>query len=207
MDDAMDDDFISEDDLLTFVGYMKYQGYDPAMIPPEEIEMWRNIFDEVMRLRESSPKIGTMNLRPEPDGRRYAVAIRDGADLWLTMWIRCSPKGNIVILYPRGDRVSNPHASYHRNGRFHQKSANRPTMIEMRQPLTGQSFTGSEHLGAYGGHGKSAGAVCDPKAFDGMVIVEPGILEPSHGSVVVDLVEPGYEPKPDTRVHQRQLFP
>ena len=43
------------------------------------------------------------------------------------------------------------------------------------------------------GHGKSSGAVWDPKAFEGVVIVEPGILGPNHGSVGVDLVEPGYE--------------
>lgn len=43
------------------------------------------------------------------------------------------------------------------------------------------------------GHGKSSGAVCDPKAFDGMVIVEPGILAPKHGSIGVDLIAPGYE--------------
>ncbi len=36
---------------------------------------------------------------------------------------------------------------------------------EKRQPLTGP-FKGTEHLGAYVGHGgKSIGAVCDPAAF------------------------------------------
>src|SRR6516164_9347789 len=42
------------------------------------------------------------------------------------------------------------------------------------------------------GHGKTTGAVCDPKAFDGVVIVEPGILGPRNGSVGVDLVASGY---------------
>jgi hypothetical protein len=38
------------------------------------------------------------------------------------------------------------------------------------------------------GHGKSTGAVCDPMAFAGLVIVEPGILGPKQGSVGIDLV-------------------
>ena len=43
------------------------------------------------------------------------------------------------------------------------------------------------------GHGKSTGAICDPQAFDGLVIVEPGILGPKHGAIGFDLVAPGYE--------------
>ena len=46
-------------------------------------------------------------------------------------------------------------------------------LSQKRQPLTA-AFRGSEHLGAYGGHGKGSGAVCDPKAFDGVVIVSLG---------------------------------
>jgi hypothetical protein len=43
------------------------------------------------------------------------------------------------------------------------------------------------------GRGKSTGAVCDPMAFAGLVIVAPGILGPKHGSVGIDLVAAGYE--------------
>lgn len=66
------------------------------------------------------------------------------------------------------------------------------------------------------GHGTSNGAVCDPQAFDGVVIVEPGVLGPSNGGVGVDLVESGYEPKWNEGagqrfylggVHQREVFP
>jgi len=51
-------------------------------------------------------------------------------------------------------------------------------------------------LGAYYGHGKGSGAVCDPGAFTGVVEVPPGILGPRHGGVTVDVVEPGHEPAP-----------
>jgi len=210
------DDFISDDDLLTFQGWLKYQAVDAAAGTRQELEMWRACFDEALRLGESSPKVGRMELRRVPGEQKYAVAIRDGSDLWLTMWVRCNAKGEIFIMYPRADRGSgNPHASYHLNGIFHQKTCGRAMLRQTRKPLT-TAFKESEHLGMYGGHGKSSGAVCDPKAFDGVVIVEPGILGPKHGSVGVDLVEPGYQPTWNrdvserfyfVGVHRREIFP
>jgi hypothetical protein len=187
----MNDDFIGEDDLLTFEGFLRYQAADPAALTPDELAMWRGYFDEAMQLWENSPKVGLMKLRPAPGEQRYGVALQDGADLWLTMWVRCSAKGEIFVMYPRAD-AGNPHASYHLDGTCHQKSYGKASIRQQRQPLSA-AFAGSEHLGLYMGHGKSTGAVCEPKAFDGLVIVEPGILGPKDGSVGIDVVAPGYE--------------
>ncbi len=202
----MDDDFISDADLLTFEGWIKYQAV-PATSTPEELEMWRGLFDEAMQRRASGPKVGLMKLWLMPGEQKYAIALSEGSDLWLTLWVRCSRKGEVFIMIPRGDRDWDPHSSYHLDGKFHSKSHGRafPPEPPKRQPLTA-AFTGSEHLGSYAGHGKGAGAICDPAAFDGIVIVEPGILGPRHGSVNVDLAQPGYLPKPDPAVH-RQIFP
>jgi len=140
------------------------------------------------------------------------VAIQRGSDLWLTMWVRCSPKGEIFIMYPRADvyprvgRSWNPHASYHSNGTLHQKTHDVARAPQKRQPLTA-TFKGREYLGAYLGHGESMGAVCDPTVFDGLIIVAPGVLDGMHGSVAFDLVEPGYELKPDPNIPDRRLFP
>jgi hypothetical protein len=211
------DDFISDDDLLTFEGWAKYQGSDSAAMIPEELAEWHGIFDEVMERRKTSPKLGLMKLERCPGEQKYAVAIQNGSDLWLTFWVRCTrKKGEIFLMYPRaGGREWDAHASYHIDGTFHQKSHGRVVGVPLkRQPLTA-TFRESEHLGVYGGHGTSTGAVCDPKAFDGVVIVEPGILGPRHGLVGVDLVEPGYEAEwtrgPGQRfyvsgVHQRGVF-
>jgi hypothetical protein len=209
------DDFISEDDLLTFEGFLKYQGV-PATATPEELNMFRGFFDEATLLHKTGPKVGLMKLQPVPGEQKYAVAIRDGPELWLTLWVRCSRKGEIFVMRPLPDRDWDPHASYHDNGTFHQKSYGTVRMSQKRQPLTA-AFRESENLGLYGGHGpKSTGAVCDPKAFDGVVIVEPGILGPHDGYVGVDLVEPGYEPEWSRGmgqrfylgvVHQREVFP
>jgi hypothetical protein len=186
------DDFVSEDDLRTFGGFLKYQAVDPEVLTPDELAMWRGYFDEAMQLRESSPKVGLMKLRAVPGEQKYGLALRDGSELWLTMWVRCSPKGEIFVMYPRAD-AGIPHASYHLDGTYHHKSYGHKGISQRtRQPLTA-AFNESEHLGLYMGHGKSTGAVCDPKAFDGLVIVDPGILGPKHGSVGVDLIAPGYE--------------
>jgi hypothetical protein len=210
------DDFISEDDLLTFEGWLRYQAADPTAITPEQLTEWQGLFDELVERRKTGPKVGLMKLQPVPGEQKYAVAIRDGSDLWLTLWVRCSRKGEIFVMYPRPDRDWQAHASHHLDGTLHQKSYGTVGISVKRQPLAGP-FRESEHLGTYAGHGpKSTGAVCDPTAFDGVVIVEPGILGPRDGSVGVDLVEPGYEPEWErgigrrfyvSGVHQRKVFP
>jgi hypothetical protein len=177
------DDFISEDDLLTFEGWLRYQAADPTAMTPEQLTEWQGLFDELMERRKTGPKVGLMKLQPVPGEQKYAVAIRDGSDLWLTLWVRCSRKGEIFVMYPRPDRDWQAHASYHLDGTLHQKSYGTVGISVKRQPLAGP-FRESEHLGTYAGHGpKSTGAVCDPTAFDGVVIVEPGILGPRDGSV------------------------
>lgn len=198
------DDFISEDELLTFEGFLKYQAVDPTVLTPNELAMWRGIFDDAMRRGESSPKIGLMKLRLIPGEEKYGVALRDGSDLWLTMWVRCSHKGEVFVIYPRAD-AGNPHASYHLDGTLHNKSYGRADLPKKCQPLT-VDFRESEHLGMFMGHGKSSGAVCDPTAFTGLVIVEPGILGPKHGSVGVDLIAAGYEPTWEQNIANRFYF-
>jgi len=200
--------FISEDDL-TFEGYLEYQAIDPASITAEELKEWQDIFDEAMERRVNSPKVGLMRLRPIPGEHRYAVAVREGSDLWLTLWVRRSRKGEFFIMVPRGDRAWNPHTSYHLDGTLHLKSHDHTVLPPIkRQPLTG-TFRGTEHLGVHSGHGpKSVGATCDPTAFSGVVEVLPGVLGPRDGWVAVDLVEPGCEPMhvPWAQIVQREVF-
>lgn len=183
--------FISEDDLDTFEGWLKgIYGVDPTLAAPEDLAKWQTLFDD----RKPSPKV-VMNLGPVPHGEhRYAVAVREASGLWLTLWVRRSKIGEYFIIVPRADRKWDPHTSYHLDGRFHSKSFGRKHTVQKRQPLTGQ-FRGTEHLGAHAGHGpKRVGAVCDPASFSGVVEVRPGILGPFDGGVLVDLVEPGCNP-------------
>ncbi len=85
-------DVITEDDLNTFEGWLRFQGFDATTATPDELEMWRRVFDEGQK--KAALKVGLMKLPPLIQGeRRYAAAIRDGSDLWLTLWVRCSQKG------------------------------------------------------------------------------------------------------------------
>jgi hypothetical protein len=190
-------EFISEDDLDTFEGWLRYQAVDLTTATAEELANWRSLFDEARACASATPKVGLMALKPLlPDEYRYAVAIREGSHLWLTLWVRRSPRGEFFVMIPSGDRGWNPHASYHLDGTFHSKTFSDTKMgpPRKRQPLTG-TFREAEHLGAYFGHApKAIGAICHPAAFSGIVEVPPGVLGPRDGSVVVDLVEPGCEP-------------
>jgi hypothetical protein len=188
-------EFISEDDLKTFEGWLNYQGFDAAAISEKELESWLRTFEETRERSAAIPKIGLMKLKSVPGEHRYAVAVREDCDLWLTLWVRRSPKGEFFVMLPRGDRGWDPHTSYHLDGTLHVKSHGHKTLTpQKRQQLTG-AFQGSEHLGVYFGHGaKSVGAICHPIAFSGVVEIAPGVLGPRHGGITVDLVEPGHEP-------------
>lgn len=202
-------EFISEDDLRTFEGWLRYQTVDAATTAPEELARWRRISEDARERCATRPKVGLMKLQPVPGEHRYAVAVQEGADLWLTLWVRRSRKGEFFIMLPVGDQDWDPHTSYHLDGTLHMKSHGRKVLSpQQRQPLTGV-FRGSEDLGGYFGHSpKSVGAICDPTAFSGVVEVAPGVLGPRHGGVTVHLVEPGHEPTgfPWTQIVTRQVF-
>jgi large subunit ribosomal protein L30 len=201
--------FIGEDDLKTFEGYLRYQGFDEAALTPAELEMWRGEFEEAVASRLASPKVGTIKLsQPIPNGEhRYAVAFRDGSDLWMTLWVKRTPKGEFFVMLPSGNPTWDYHSSYHLNGTKHMKGRGRKTTFPRKgQPLTG-AFRGTEHLGAYGGHSpRSVGAVCNPKAFSGVMFVPPGVLGPADGMVIVDLVEPNCDPISWPNVVQQEIF-
>jgi hypothetical protein len=128
----------------------------------------------------------------KPKEFRYAVAVRDGAGLWLAMTVRRDPKGDVYVLYPRQE--GNPHASYHPDGTFHYKADDSTMMSKQCQPLT-EKFKGSEHMGMFAGHFEDVGADCNPANFSDVLEVPSGILGPHDGFVAVDLVEPGCEAK------------
>jgi hypothetical protein len=218
--------FISEDDLGTFEGFLRYQAIDPAKTSPEELQNWRDVFDQAKRRMAASPKVGRMKLKSAPREYRYAVAVRDGSELWLALWVRRSAKGEFFLMVPRGEvfaiversgpgrkprkREWNPHTSYHLDGTLHMKSYDETVLPPMKcQPLTGK-FKGTVSLGAFGGYGpKGVGAICDPKDFSGIVEVPSGVLGPRHGTISVDLVEPECEPTnigPDFKIVHRQDF-
>ena len=189
------DEFISEDDLRTFDGWLRYQALDAPTMTAEELATWRDIFDDAQRQCAAHPKVGLMKLQPFPGDYKYAVAVREGTGLWLVLWVRRSWRGEFFVMQPVGDRGWNPPTSYHLDGTLQMKSHGRKVLTPYkRQPLTGP-FRGTVDLGTYSGYApKDVGATFDPTAFAGIVEVAPCVLGPSHGAVGVFLVERGLEP-------------
>lgn len=124
---------------------------------------------------------------PRQRDKRYAVAIADYDGLGLSFWIKRSAKGEVFLLFPR-DAEIDPHASYHLDGRFHQKSYSRAMVVQQRQPLKG--FRGCEHLGQYAGHGAGP-RIRDQASFDDIVVADGIQLTGKSGVVMIDLLEPG----------------
>lgn len=87
------------DEIDTFEGWLKaIQGIDPAIAPPEQVEVFRPIYEEIRK--NPTPKVGLRKLKPlRPGEYRYAVAIRENADLWLTLWVARSPHGDVYIAH------------------------------------------------------------------------------------------------------------
>jgi hypothetical protein len=201
-------EFISEDDLQTFEGWLRCQGFEAATTAPEGLETWRRSYEEMRERMAATPKVGRMKLRPLISEHRYAVALREGSNLWLTLWVRRSSRGEFFVFQPRADGGWNPHTSYHLDGTLHMKSYDQKMVATKRQPLTGK-FSGTQSLGVISGHGpKGVGAICDPADFTGVVEVAPGLLGPHNGAVTVDLVEPGCEPiaSLSTKIVKREIF-
>src|SRR5262245_14466669 len=164
------------------------------------------MFDKGRKDSLATPKLGLMKLPRLPGEHRYAVAVREGSDLWLTLWVKRSKKGEFFVLVPRKDPGWDVHTSYHLDGTLHMKSFGGKRMSKKLQPLTG-TFRGTEHLGGNAGHGpKHVGAICDPADLSGGVEVAPGLLGPRDGDVVVDLIEPGCHPIPWPNVVQQEVF-
>jgi hypothetical protein len=176
------------------------QGIAADALTPEQLAVFRHQFDEKVR-RDAAWRTQTAPSRSLRVGdRRYAVAIQDGAELGLTFWIRRSATGEIFLLYPR-DREMDPHASYHRDGTYHQKSYGVAMRVQKRQPLD-SNFKGAEHLGKFSGHGTER-LINDASTFDNVLVAPAGILSGNRGHIVVDLVEPGARPAPHHRAMMR----
>jgi hypothetical protein len=196
-------EFIDEDDLKTFEGWLRYQAVDASMMTKEELDWWHRSFEEAQKERATRPMVGLMNLKSVEGEYKYAVAVREGTDLWLVLWVRRNRKGEYFVLKPMADKDWNPHSSYHLDGTRHHKSFGQKILLPQKgQPLSG-SFRGTMEFPIQGGFSpKGTGAICDPAAFSGVVEVAPGILGPRHGCVGVFLVEPGIDPPDYTKLYE-----
>ena len=183
------------DDLNTFDGWRKHHGYDVEGATKDQVSTWRDEF-ELAKARREAARSAVFFSRPCPAGEyRYAVTIEDGADLRLALAVSRRPKKGLyecfVLMQRAGDW--DPHASYHLDGTYQQKSFDQKLMVQKRQAL--DQFKGSEHLGSFMSFGTAA-PICNPANFTSVLKIPPGILESMRGCVLIDLVEPCVLPDP-----------
>ena len=74
------DEFISEDNLQTFEGWLSYQAVGP--LTETGLATWGGFFEDARRQCKANPKVGLMKLQPVPGEFRYAVAVREGDEGW-----------------------------------------------------------------------------------------------------------------------------
>lgn len=182
-----------------FDTWLVRQAVDQTKLTPEQLADWRTAYDGARPPAPMRPlKLGPIRT----DEARFAVAIRDARGLWLALWVRRSSNGDVYVMMPRGEnrvpgtqtRAWNPHATYHASGQVHQKAHNVSMLpAEKRQPI--HMLKGCETVGVFSGHDPQVfGAICDPAAFTEVLEVPCGVLGPTHGRVIVDLLEPGHTP-------------
>ena len=186
---------------LSFEAWLGYQQLDLRGQSDEVVAGLRRAFESAQSAAATA-RASVMFREPCPsDEHRYAIALEDGSDLRLVLVIRRSPKGEYFVIYPR-DRDSNPHASYHENGMYHQKSYKlKFGKGAKRQPL-GLGFKGSEHLGSFHGF-STATPICNPTNFTAAIRMPAGVVDSVRGSAMIDLVEPGVRPDPIHREGKR----
>jgi hypothetical protein len=181
-------EYIHEDELSTYEGWLKYQAFDPSSMTEDEAIAARELFNAAVNARTTADRVGRMKLK-RPGDTLYAVAVREGADLWLALWVKRSRKGEFFIFHPTSDRDWAPHSSLHSDGTFHMKGHDKAVLRFQRQRP--DSIKGTEHLGGYMGYSpKAIGAVCDSADFSGVFVAPAHVLGPRNGQVLVDLVEP-----------------
>jgi hypothetical protein len=117
--------------------------------------------------------------------RMFAVAIRDGQDLFLWLRIRRSKRGEVFCMLPTGseDKLKwNRHLSYHKNGNVHYKS-----LGKKRFSLTGQKpdadIRGTTPPFAWDIRSDSLqdfGVICNPKEFCDVMEVPAALISPAN---------------------------
>lgn len=85
-------EYLGEDDVATYEGWLKFQAIDLATLTEVDPADVRAMFDDAVERCTTSRKVGRMKLKAKAGESKYAVAIREGQDLWLALWVRRSPK-------------------------------------------------------------------------------------------------------------------
>ena len=137
----------------------------------------------------------------------FAVAVRDGKDLFLWLRIRRAADGDIYYIIPTGRHEPewekwNPHGSLHNDGNFHHKSFDKKIF-----PTKGQkpnsNFKGTINMVARpiaSNEPRAFGVICDPTKFSEVMEIPVTMLSPKtyETYVSIDVTEANGSPSPNT---------
>jgi len=178
-------------DMRTFEEWMTYQGIEITAVGDEELTAWRRDYDALCN-QQRQRKIWTPQVRASAKELLYAVAVQDGFYLWLALWVKRNAKPEYFVMLPRNNRKGwNPHASYHSDGRLHQKSHNQKIDVSQRQ-IPGPGFRGTENMLTTKlelEDTRLVKALCDPVRFTGVLEIPGEVLPQGLHTVAVDLTE------------------
>ena len=145
---------------------------------------------------------------------KYAIAVRDAQDLFLTFEINRSSQGDVYVNFNKRDSRHKPHSSYHASGQLHSKSYNKKLFPPIhKQPPTG-SLNGSEGIiitSIQKGDGRAWNRVCIPTNYQEIMEIKDEIITPKFGyQLLFELVEPNTTPgiltDPYTRIVKQHFF-
>jgi hypothetical protein len=130
-------------------------------------------------------------------GKNLAVAVRDGADLFVVITINRGPEGDVYVNWPR-DHIPgwNPHTSYHASGQHHHKSFNQKLVV-FHEQKPDANFRGAKRISGTPVNTTDPRKVnhpCDPEKLDGVVEIPLSDLRPEmyRHVVTVDFVQPNH---------------
>ncbi len=136
--------------------------------------------------------------------KTFAVAIRDGDELFLVHRIRCSSKGEIFHMPVTGREKDSqwrkwaPHESWHREGTLHRKAFDHKlTDAEQRQPPN-TNFSGTAavvEMQISARDASNRNVICDPVEFDEVFEIPADLLGAEvTARFTLDLAEAGISP-------------
>jgi hypothetical protein len=135
----------------------------------------------------------------------FAVAVRDGDDLFLWIRLRRAAGTDIYYVIPTGREHDpewkewNPHGSWHKDGRLHHKSFNQKILPVGQRQEPNFEFKGTHNLitrGIASDEPRTFGVPCDPTKFSEIMEISADILSPKHYETYtsIDVNEPGLQP-------------
>jgi hypothetical protein len=142
----------------------------------------------------------------------YAVAVRDGPELFLFCCIRRTVTGDVYVLPPRPDPDWNPHVSYHASGHAHAKYDDPPYHVShwQRSDPHFQRTRPMSTMEIAAGDPRLTNRPCKVEDYAEVFEISVSDLRPELGRTVlsVDLAEPSGPPiiTPGARVLRQATF-